>query len=177
MAKPKPFLPAKLICGIIAAADTHFERAQIELSGLYGQVDLKSPFFPFDLTPYYETEMGPNLRRCFLSFEKLVDPERLSDIKLETHDLEAKIQQTFGTAFRPVNLDPGILRASSLIMATTKDYSHRVPLAHGIYAHLELLFTRNAVRLLDWTYPDFRNEGYQSFFREVRRIYLRQLKS
>jgi hypothetical protein len=62
-------------------------------------------------------------------------------------------------------------------MATTKDFSHRIPLANGIYAHLELLFSNTGVRLLDWTYPDFRQEGYQRFFLEARRLYLRQVKT
>jgi len=62
-------------------------------------------------------------------------------------------------------------------MATAKDFAHRIPLQHGIYAHLELLFSKKGVKVLDWTYPDFRSEEYQSFFREARKIYLEQLKS
>lgn len=177
MAQPKVFLPAKLVCGIIASQEAHFERAEEELVALYGQVDLRSPFFGFELTSYYETEMGTHLRRRFLSFEKLVPPERLSEIKLETNALERKLSQAFPTLLRPVNLDPGILRPSSLIMATVKDFSHRIPLSHGIYAHLEFLFTKDAVKLLDWTYPDFRQEGYQTFFLQARRLLLQQLKS
>ena len=129
------------------------------------------------LTAYYENEMGKELQRQFVSFERLVAPERLGAIKLETNALEEKIRKHFGVGFRAVNLDPGILRASSLIMATGKDFSHRIPLAHGIYAHLELLFAKNKVRLLDWTYPDFKQAGYQAFFLEARRIYLRQQKA
>ncbi len=177
MAQPKVFLPAKLVCGIIASNEAHFEKAEEELVVLYGPVDLKSPLFAFDITRYYEAEMGACLGRRFLSFEKLVSPERLSDIKLETNSLERKLALAFGAPSRPVNLDPGILRPSSLIMATAKDFSHRVPLAHGIYAHLELLFVKNAVKVLDWTYPDFRQEGYQAFFLQARRLLLRQLKS
>jgi hypothetical protein len=85
--------------------------------------------------------------------------------------------RSFARESRIVNIDPGILTASALIMATAKDFAHRVPLRQGIYAHLELLFSRNAVKLLPWTYPDFKKEGYQRFFIETREAYLRQLRA
>jgi hypothetical protein len=76
-----------------------------------------------------------------------------------------------------VNLDPGYMTASALIMATAKDFSHRIPLQKGIYAHLELLFGKNDVKTLSWTYPDYRTEEYHRYFLEVRKIYLKQIKS
>jgi hypothetical protein len=57
-------------------------------------------------------------------------------------------------------------------MATAKNFAHRVPLSGGIYAHLELLFTKTGVKTLDWTYPDFRTEQYWRFFVNVRKSYL-----
>jgi len=177
MAEPKPFAPAKLVCGIISSEDLTFQKAEEKLIAVYGPVDLKSQCFPFNLTSYYESEMGKNLRRRFLSFENLVAPERLSAIKLETNALEEKLREELDSSRRVANIDPGILTASSLVMATTKNFSHRIPLTHGIYAHLELLFSKAGVRLLNWTYPDFKQEGYQRFFLEARRIYLRQLRT
>jgi len=61
-------------------------------------------------------------------------------------------------------------------MATAKDFSHRIPLRDGIYAHLELMFTKQGVRYLEWTYPDFRQPDYHDFFLGVRKSYLCQLK-
>jgi hypothetical protein len=177
MAEAKPFGPAKLVCGIISSEDIYFQKVEEELKANHGPVDLKSQCFPFDLTSYYESQMGKNLRRRFLSFENLVAPERLSAIKLETNALEKRLREELDSNRRVANIDPGILTASSLIMATTKDFSHRIPLAHGVYAHLELLFSKTGVRLLNWTYPDFKQEGYQRFFLEARRIFLRQLKT
>ena len=176
MAEPKPFAPAKLIVGIISSQRTYFERTEKELQALFGPADLKSPSFPFDLTNYYEEQMGTNLERVFLSFVGLVAPETLSALKIQTNALEQKIRQESGKDFRMVNIDPGILTASALIMATAKDFSHRIPLFQGIYGHLEFLFTKQGIRTLDWTYPDFKREGYQKFFLDVRRIYLGQVK-
>ncbi len=176
MAVPKPFRPAKLVAGVIFAREVYLEKAENELKSLFGPVDLKSQPFPFDLTNYYEEQMGTNLKRTFLSFAELVPPEKLSETKTRTNALEEKIRQDSGENFRVVNIDPGILTASSLIMATAKDFSHRIPLARGIYAHLEFLFAKDSIRVLDWTYPDFKRESCQRFFLETRRIYLAQLK-
>ncbi len=176
MAEIKDFLPAKLICGIIAGKEIFFEAAEQELVKLYGPVDLKSEAFPFEYTDYYTREMGPGLKRRFLSFSRLRDPSELSLIKHETNSLEDKLRQFFGASRRVVNLDPGILTPASLIMATAKNFSHRIPLQKGIYGHLEFIFHKGSVKTLEWTYPDFRINLYYPFFLEARKLYLNQLK-
>jgi len=176
LADPQPFTSVKLICGIMASNDSIIHKAEESLLQLYGDIDSSSPLFPFDLTDYYEKQMGGNLKRIFLSFEKLIEPERLSAIKQETIRLERKIREESQAALRIANLDPGYLTPSSLIMATAKDFAHRVPLKEGIYAHLEFLFGKDEIRTLDWTYPDYKSKGYQEYFLGVRRIYLSQLR-
>lgn len=176
MAEAKSFSPVKLICGIISSRETFFKKAEEKLIGLYGSVDLKSPFFDFDLTDYYEKQMGKNLRRLFLSFASLYQPESLSEIKLQTNSLEEEIRKEMRENSRIVNLDPGYITSSALIMATAKNFAHRIPLQKGIYAHLEFLFSKRAIKILDWTYPDFKKEDYQRFFLEVRKTYLCQLR-
>ena len=176
MAQPEAFVPVKLVCGVITGDAALYDRVKELLIEAHGPTDLESQAFAFDLTDYYEKEMGPGLSRRFMSFGRLIEPERLPDIKLETNGLEERVRAESGRARRAVNIDPGYLTASALVMATAKDFAHRVPLARGIYAHLELLFTRTDVRLLDWTYPDMRREGCRRFFLDVRAVYLGQLK-
>lgn len=142
----------------------------------FGSIDKTSAIIKFIFTDYYEKQMGEGLKRRFVSFADIIPPERLSEAKIQTNRLEEKIKRDFESVKRIVNLDPGYLTASALIMATAKDFSHRIPLQMGIYAHLELLFGKNNVKTLKWTYPDFRTEDYQRFFLEVRKIYLNQLK-
>lgn len=175
MAQPKPFSPVKLICGIIAFKEASFKKAKERLVQLFGPVDLTTSLFIFNFTDYYEKQMGKNLKRKFLSFANLISPEILGDIKLRTNELEEKIREELKEGRRVVNLDPGYLTQSALIMATAKDFAHRIPLQQGIYAHLELLFSKKGIKILDWTYPDYRTEEYHKFFMEVRRIYLSQL--
>ena len=177
MTEAKTFVPVKLICGMISSQNFVFEKAEDHLKDLYGPVDLISPIINFTFTDYYEKEMGEGLKKKFLSFQELFPPENLSEIKIRTNALEEDLKQEYKTPQRIVNLDPGYLSAASLIMATAKDFAHRIPLQHGIYAHLEFLFGKNEIRTLAWTYPDYKTEDYQNFFLAVRKIYLEQLKS
>jgi hypothetical protein len=176
MAEIKSFPLVKLICGIISSDEEYFQRSEERLAELYGTVDSRSPRFDFDLTDYYEPQMGKALKRGFLSFDRLIDPNSLSGIKIRTNGLELEIRQEFGEDRRIVNLDPGYITQAALIMATAKDFSHRIPLQNGIYGHLEFLFTRTGIRRLDWTYPDFAGEGAQRYFVELRKRYRAQLK-
>ena len=176
MAQPKAFAPVKFVCGIIYKEEALYEEVRRGLVAEWGPFDLESPAFAFDLTAYYEPEMGPDLKRRFVSFAGLAAPETLPTVKLRTNELEEAVRRETGSAGRPVNIDPGYLTASALVMATAKDFSHRIPLGRGIYAHLEFLFTKTGVKTLDWTYPDFRRGPYQVFFRTVRELYLRQLR-
>ena len=177
MAEPKPFPRVKLVCGVIFRKEKALDAAEVRLSEAFGPADVKSPIFGFDCTEYYAKEMGPGLKRVFMGFGRLVEPDSLSRTKLLTNRMEQELRVESEEAFRIVNLDPGFLTAAALIMATAKDFSHRIPLRDGIYAHLEFLFTKTGIRFLDWTYPDFRKDEYREFFLEARRAYLRQIKT
>lgn len=176
MADLKPFVPVKLVCGIIAGSAEMFRNAEDRLAALHGPVEAWGPRIPFLGTAYYTGEMGPGLSRMFLAFRDLICPDRLSDIKIETNAIEEELREKTGAGRRTVNLDPGILTGAALFMATTKDFAHRPPLQKGIYAHLELLFTRTGVKRLEWTYPDFRTDEHLPFFLSVRKGYLESIK-
>jgi hypothetical protein len=177
MAQPRPFLPVKPVCGLIASREEAFLAAEAGLIERLGRIDLRSPSFDFPATDYYVPQMGPGLRRRFVSFARLMAPESLAGLKLLSNDLEERIRQRLGAGLRVVNIDPGYLTRAALIMATAKDFSHRIPLADGIYAHLELLFGRGGARRLDWTYPDYDQPGYHDFFLAARRLYLDDLRA
>ncbi len=175
MAGSRPFVPVKLICGVMLRDTALFSEAFERLSQVFGRIDLTSSAFKFTFSDYYHKQMGGAVERMFLSFSDLISPEKLSSIKLQTNELEETVRREQGDAQRVINLDPGILSASSLVMATAKGFAHRIPMQNGIYAHLEFLFGKDRVRTLEWTYPDFKTGDYDKFFLEVRRIYLHQL--
>ena len=176
MAEAKSFTPVKLICAVLTSDAAVFQHAERHLIQSFGPVENRSSTQDFTFTGYYDKQMGSGLKKRLLSFCELIDPSRLSQIKIQTNMLEEQLRESFEANLRVANLDPGYMTASALIMATVKDFSHRIPLQGGIYAHLELIFKRTEVKALSWTYPDYRTPDWHPFFREVRKSYLMQLR-
>lgn len=176
MSEPRPFEPVKFIVGLIHVDPSPAEEAAGRLERILGPIEYRSPAFDFSSTDYYTEEMGPGVKRAFLSFERTGCPEDLAGLKLATNRMEIEIGGTGTRPGRAVNIDPGYMTSAALFMATAKNFAHRVPLQDGIYAHLELLFTRRGPKFLEWTYPDFRTEpGYTEFFMKVRKGHLEKL--
>ncbi len=176
MSEPRPFEPVKFIVGLIYVDLALADEAAARLERLLGPLEYRSPAFDFSSTDYYADELGPGIKRVFLSFERTGRPEDLADLKLATNRMELEIGGAEGRPGRAVNIDPGYMTSAALFMATAKNFAHRVPLKDGIYAHLEVLFTRRGPKFLEWTYPDFRTEpGYTEFFLKVRKGHLEKL--
>jgi hypothetical protein len=169
--------PVKLIIGILAA-DRQCLHAAIEATeDKFDKIDIVSDVWPFTQTDYYKEQTGPNILRQFVSVDRLIDPGRLAKIKHRTNKLERKLAARVGVPLpRPVNLDPGIIEASKLILATTKNYSHRVYIGKKMYAEVTLIFDKGYWRPLPYTYPDYRQQCYFDFFEQVRARLLEQLK-
>jgi hypothetical protein len=173
MGKTEKVKPVKLIMGIIACSEELSEKAALSLQKLWGKIDLRSPIIKFNFTDYYREEMGKNLLRQWLSFEKLINPEEISAIKIKTNKIEQEI--SIGNK-RKINLDPGYADGAKLVLASTKNYSHRIYLDGGIYAEVTLIYEKNAFRQLAWTYPDYKSETALKFLSEARIKYLEQVK-
>lgn len=173
MGRINAFTPVRLIMGVLTTRDEAREALLSLLTERYGPVKEESAHIPFSYTDYYDREMGGKPTRYFLVFRSLIDPARLASIKIETNDIEGLFVEGEG---RKVNLDPGILSAGSLILATTKNRSHRVPLERGIYAETTLIFYDHRFNALPWTYADYGSDAFRLLFREYRDDYLRQLR-
>jgi len=170
--------PVKLIVGILAANRKCLHAAVEAVIDKFGKTDLASHVWPFAETDYYRKETGPTILRQFICFEKLIDPEKLAKIKLATNKLEKKLAKKLAIPLtRPVNLDPGIIEPSKLVLATTKNYSHRIYIGRRIYAEVTLIFDKGSWRVLDHTYPDYRTPHYHEFFNRTRSRLLEQLRS
>jgi hypothetical protein len=176
MGEIKRHPPVKLIVGMIAADAGLFPSVEALLSQKFGRADFWSDVVPFDYTDYYTREMGTDLLRKFISFERLIQPEEIVEIKLFTNDLEKEFVYP-NTDRRRANLDPGYVSAAKLVLASTKDHIHRIYLRDGIYAEITLRMEKKTFRPWQWTYPDYRSEEYIAIFNEIRRIYMEQLRS
>ena len=170
--------PVKLVIGILAANRRCLHAATECITNTFGRSDLTSEVWPFEKTDYYKEETGPRILRQFICIERLIDPGRLAKIKLKTNKLEQKLTKALGIPLpRPVNLDPGFIEPSKLVLATTKNYSHRIYIGNKIYAEVTLIFDKGRWQPLAHTNPDYREQDYFDFFGRVRAQLLEQLKS
>ncbi len=173
MSRPQAPVPVKPVISVIAACREVAAVALRRLAGYFGPPDVVGPWWPFRVTAYYTPEMGGGLSRRLVAFLHLADPGRLSDWKIFTNALE----ESFALAGRRlVNLDPGYLAKERLVLATGKNYSHRLYLAQGIYGDLTLKYEGHDFQPLPWTYPDYAGEVLRDLLSKVRQKYLWQLK-
>lgn len=174
MSKPKEPKPVKLIAGIFSLRRDLIGKALESLSERYGKPDFISEFLPFDYTDYYGPEMGSPLVRRFASFEELVKPDVLPDVKIFSNGIEDRLSLQ---GKRQVNIDPGCLSEFHLILATGKGYAHRPYLRDGIYADLTLIYRDGAFHPLEWTYPDYRSKVIKDILMKIREKYILQIKA
>ena len=169
--------PVKLFTGILTSLPEIIPDVEERLTARFGPIDLRSDTFPFDKTRYYDMEMGSPIVRCFLAFQTLIAPAELSFSKRATNGLEAVFAGEHSQMRRPVNLDPGYLEESKIVLASTKNFYHRILLSEGIYGEVTLHYSAGAWQAFPWTFPDFRCGSYDDFFTKLRRIYRDQRKA
>jgi len=178
MADIRPPEPVKLIVGMLSVWTEAMAAAAAALAEQYGPVDLRSDVMSHDFTDYYRADMGHPLLRRFIAMDRLIDPGDLPAVKRRTNDLERSLAASgrWPAVRRPVNLDPGYLTPAKLVLASCKDYTHRIYLRDGVYAETTLGFTRGGWQCYEWTYPDFRTPQYQAFLTRVRERFMAQRK-
>lgn len=173
MSHPKTPPPAKLVIGMLLKQKELVYDLAGTLTDLFGDVDAVSPWLDFNFTDYYSKEMGRPLYRRMFSFKKLIDQRELAQIKVQTNKLEQRYAQK---DCRRVNLDPGYLLLERFVLATGKNFTHRIYLDQGIYADLTLIYQKGEFRSLPWTYPDYAHPKLQSYLIQVRNRYSEELK-
>jgi hypothetical protein len=174
MSSPGPATPVKPVVSLLLAQEDLGPALVERLAGYFGPPDLIGPWWPFDATAYYTPEMGPHLGRRLVSFLHLADAARLADWKVFTNGLE----ETFSLGGRRLaNLDPGYVAKERLVLATGKNYPHRIYLDQGIYGDLTLIYGQGSFQPLPWSYPDYAHGKLPALLAQVRQKYLWQLKA
>jgi hypothetical protein len=173
MSQPQIPKPAKLIISVFTnTTDIIFPAANLLISE-FGDIDLVSAWFPFEDTNYYAREMGIGLLRRMIAFRRLIDPGSLADIKHKTNRIEEKFSEQ---GKRRINIDPGCLTHERFVLATGKNYTHRIYIGSGIFADLTLVYQKGRFQTLPWTYPDYAKENIRSFLMRVRHKYSINIK-
>ena len=167
----------KLIVGILACDERAANAAADMIKAKFGNSDLESEIWPFRHTEYYADETGKEIVKKFVAIEKLIEPDKLADIKLKTNKMEQKLaEKPGGSPSRPVNLDPGYIEPSKLVLASTKNFSHRIYIGKKIWAEVTLIFSKGQWKGFEYTFPDHKEDRYHGFFSRVREKLVQQLR-
>ncbi len=166
--------PVRPLAGLLCTVPEELALILSALSRLWGAINRQSQVQPFAYTRYYESEMGPDLWRQYVVFDGLFPSERLVEWKRLTNDMEQRFGLN-GRQGRRVNIDPGYLAPGKLVLASTKDFAHRLYLGQGIYGEITLKIEKRKFTSWPWTYPDYADMA--PFFDEAYQDYLTALKS
>jgi hypothetical protein len=167
MGMPHLFEKPVLFIGVLFRNKQIFDGVLPALQNYFGTIFFQSTLKPWTYSSHYDKELGTPIYRSFVFFEKIIDPSSLSEIKLITNDLEA-INSIGGN--RMINLDPGYLTLAKVVLASTKNYSHRIYLGRGIYAELALVYKNQQFNSMFYTYNDYKDETYLKMFKKVREL-------
>ena len=158
--------PARLLFSVIYREEEDFEKALRRIAERMGDIACTSEPFPFDRTEYYGREMGTPLVRRFVMTNDPVSRDALATVKLLAETIE---QELSVGGKRTVNIDPALLADENVVLATGKNYSHRIYLRDGVFADLTLVFEKGEYRPLPWTYPDIASPAIRALLGGLRR--------
>ena len=173
MSTPKPPLPALAVLSVFSSRwDDFWPGLLPRLESFLGELDFAGEPLAFTRTTYYQAEFGAPLERRLLAFARMVKQDRLPEIKLWAHALE---QEYALGGKRLFNLDPGLLTQERFVLATGKNFTHRIYLGRGVFADLTLIYQAGRWQALPWTFPDYAAPELQAQLTVLRNKYRAQL--
>jgi len=175
MGTPQEPKPTKYFVALLLSDAELLTAVENALTELLGAVDDRSEMLPWTASRFYEQEMGPSLRRCFLSFATLRAPAELAAIKLQTQQIEERFRDVASKG-RRVNLDPGYLDSFKVVLASTKNASQRIYLDGGIYGEATLMYHDGGFHGLPYTYRDYLWPETLGFLQRLRAAYIEALR-
>jgi hypothetical protein len=165
--------PVKFFVALLWADAAALPETSARLVECFGVVDFVGPDRLFDLTSYYEAEMGANLQRRLIAFQSLRGPDEIVRAKVTCIEIEEALASADG---RRVNLDVGYLDHNKIVLASAKGAGQKIYLSDGIYADLVARYAEGRYQPFAWTFPDFKDARYDAELGELRAAYLRQIK-
>ena len=165
--------PVKYFVALLWADAAALAEGSARLIERWGALDFEGPDRAFDLTNYYQAEMGANLFRRLVAFETMREPEVLVEAKLACTAIEDALA---GPQGRRVNLDVGYLDHNKIVLASAKGAGQKIYLRAGIYADLVARYAQGRYQPFAWTFPDFKDGRYDAELAELRGLYLQQIK-
>jgi hypothetical protein len=157
---------ATLFIGVMYSDEKLLYDVLDTLNKRFGAITSMTESYDFsEITKYYNKEMGSGIKKSIIVFGE-IDVSSLPSIKRYTISLEKKYSVK---DLRRINLDPGYVTITNVVLATTKNFTHRIYLNKGIFADLTLMFKKGKTVFFEWTYPDFRLKIVKDFFYAQRK--------
>jgi hypothetical protein len=144
------------------------------LIDLYGPIEAMFGPVSFLHSEYYSKEMGTELLKSYIVFENYIQRDMLANIKASSNLIE---NQLLANGNRTVNIDPGYITRDKLVLASTKDFYHRIYLSQGIFAEVTLHYRHGGFRFFSWTYPDYKDPDFLVFLEKARAKLVKVLRS
>ncbi len=166
-------LKVKSFLAVLYRPDADLGEVLETLKPVFGGIECSYGPIPFHFSDYYRDEMGSDLLKAYYTFEALMGRDALPAHKNFTNDLERKL---LVDGMRSVNLDPGYMARDKLVLATTKDFYHRLYLADGIFGEVTLHFRKGEFRHFSWTYPDYKDAAFLEFLTKARAAFMYELR-
>jgi hypothetical protein len=139
-------------------------KAILILEKEFGKIIAKSEEYEFDFTDYYEKEFGKNLKKIIAVFGKEIEKNDLIWIREKTGEIENNLAIN---GKRAVNIDPGYISETELVLATKKGRWFKEELGNGVFAHKVLEFKGDEVVTFKHTFADYKIEKNLEFFRKI----------
>jgi hypothetical protein len=162
-----------LFAGMLYSRKEYYHAALDKLKGIFGPIVFETPERPWESTNNHYGELGTPIKRRFVFFEKLIAQNEIAGIKLSTNEIEGELSED---GKRRVNIDPGYLTLAKVVLATTKDYSHRLYLGKGIFAEVSLIFKNDTYQSHLFTYRDYEEPESIGLFNDMREVLKGMLK-
>ncbi|MBN2601551.1 MAG: DUF4416 family protein [Candidatus Marinimicrobia bacterium] len=146
------------------------------LKNRFGNILSAGPIYKVsDFSDYYEKEFGKQLQKQFFVFRKPACLDNFFQIKVWTNELE--LNPNAKTPRRILNIDPGYLEPSKLVLYSSKNFSHRIYCGSGIFAEVTMPFIHGDFIRLPWTYDDYYCEMNRNFLLVMRNEIVRISRS
>ena len=191
--------PSVRFVAVFSAEDRFLRIALERLEAHWGKIAALGQAFDFVESPYYlRTMLVPQppesrlpesqhdrtpraLRKQMALFADPYDPAELAADKIQSNrwerDWTEELTLSQDDSKRLINIDPGYLSMTKLVLASTKNREHRIYLRDGIYAEVTLAFRDQAWTSMPWTYADYQRPDVLEFLKLARKGFTSNLAS
>lgn len=171
MGKIKQPSKAALFAAIMYSDEKIAKKAVELLVKKFSKISFESEEYEFKITDFYEEEFGKDLKKKFFLFEKNIDRESLAEIKIFSNKLEENLAKN---SKRTVNIDPGYITQANVVLASCKEFPHRIYIGKGIHSEVEMMFKKDRIEYPQYVYKDYQTEIAKKFFMDARKELMKE---